>query len=89
MNEKYTEFNEEVNLGEQICLKIKHIYFANTAWNACYRKVGDKLIEIKAKARKCLAGMTEIEMLQILRNFSTNDIKDLMDEAKDTAIQRK
>ena len=86
MNEKYTEFNELVNLGERICITIKQLYFADTPWNECYRKVGDKFTEVKRKARKCLPQMNEKEMLKELRNFSTTDIEDMMDDAKEEAV---
>lgn len=89
MNEKYTEFNELVNLGEQVCVTIKQLYFQDMAWNACYRKVGDKFTEVKRKARQCLPQMNEKEMLTELRNFSTTDIEDMMDDATEKAIQGK
>ncbi len=87
MNEKHTEFNELVNLGEMICVKIKQLYFADKPWNECYRQVGYKFTEVKRKARIMLVGKTEKEMLKELRNFSTTDIEDMMDDAKEKAVQ--
>jgi len=88
MNEKYTEFQEIVSLSEPICTKIKQTYFPDHTWFHCYRKVADKFTEVKRKARIFLAHLTEKDMLKELRNFSSNDIKDLMDDAKDKAVQR-
>lgn len=89
MNEKYTEFTELVALSEPICIKIKQLYFPDTAWSECYRKVATKFTEVKRKARTMLVGMNEKEMLKELRNFSTTDIEDMMDDAKEKAVQRK
>lgn len=75
-----------MNLGEQVCVTIKHLYFPSTPWFECYRKVGDKFTEVKKKARKYLSQMSEKDMLKELRNFSTTDIKDMMDDAKEKAI---
>lgn len=88
MNEKYTEFNELVNLGELVCLRIKQTYFNNEPWNECYRKVAAKFTEVKRKARKYLSHMNEKEMLTELRNFSTTDIEEIMDDAKEAAVLR-
>ena len=79
----------EILLAEPICEKLKIIYFLNVPWNECYRKIGNKLTEVKRKARTMLVGMTEIEMLQHLRNFSTTDIEDMINDATEKAIQGK
>ena len=89
MNEKYTEFTELVALSEPICIKIKQLYFPDTSWFECYRKVAAKFTEVKRKARKCLPQMNEKEMLKELRNFSTTDIEDMMDDAKEEAVSGK
>lgn len=58
-------------------------------WPNCYRLVGAKFTEVKKKARKYLSQMSEKDMLKELRNFSTTDIEDMMDDAKEKAVQGK
>lgn len=78
-----------VALSEPVCVKIKQLYFPDATWFECYRRVAKKFTEVKAKARKYLVGKTEKEMLKELRNFSTTDIEDMMDDATETAVQGK
>jgi hypothetical protein len=89
LNKKYTEFNEQVALGEQICVKLKHIYYPETTGFDSYRAVAEKLTELKKKARLVLTHMTEVEILKQLRNFTTEDIKELMDDSEKAAVQGK
>lgn len=78
-----------VAFSEPICIKIKQLYFPDTTWFECYRRVATKFTDVKRKARKMLVGKTEEEMLKELRNFSTTDIEDMMDDAKEAAISGK
>lgn len=86
MNEKYTDFTEQVALGEQICIKLKQLYYPEATNFDSYRSVAGKLTELKKKARLVLTHMTEIEILKQLRNFTTEDIKELIenDERKES-----
>lgn len=80
MNEKYTKFNEQVVLGEQVCIKLKQIYWPDKTWDESYRDVAGKLTLLKQKARLLLKHMDEVEMLKTLRGFGHDDIKEVCDD---------
>lgn len=79
MNEKYTEFNEQAELGARICINLKQIYYPEMGGFESYRAVAEKLTQLKRKARLILAHMDEMEMLKTLRTFSTQDLQDILE----------
>ncbi len=78
--QKYREFNEQVELGAQICIKLKQIYYPHDSGYDSYRKIADKLTQLKQKARLVLAHLNEVEMLKTLRGFSHADLREMLDE---------
>lgn len=81
MNEKeYREFNDQMELGAQICIKLKQIYYPSDSGYDSYRKIAEKLTKLKQKARVILAHMNEVEMLRELRNFPEADLKEIIED---------
>lgn len=76
-----TPIDPEVLLGEEICTKLKNIYFKDTPFAQCVMKISLKFTELKQKAQKFFVGVNEVEMLQQLRAFTEEDIKEMMDDA--------
>lgn len=50
--------------------------------------MGEKLTDVKKATRKIFTTMTEIEMLKHLHNFTTEDIKELMDETENGQLDK-
>lgn len=69
---------QEINLGETVCRKLRAIYFSEIAWSECYRLVAQKFCELKVIARKFYADKNEIEMLMELSRYSSQDLQDMM-----------
>jgi hypothetical protein len=79
----------EITLGEQICIKIKNIYYRDICWSKCYRDVSNKFDQLKRVARKFYsvehktarfyANKEELEMLKKLSRYSEEAIKDAFD----------
>ena len=75
------EYNvqEVITLGSQVCAKLRTIYFSNEKWVVCYRSVADLFGNLKHEARKFYPDKNEVELLQELTKYSTNDITDALE----------
>lgn len=74
-----TQTTVEINLGAIVCKKIKSIYFADKEWVDCHRLVAQKFSEFKKKMRAFYTDKTEIELLDEIRKYSDDDIRDALD----------
>ncbi len=77
-----------INLGAPICQKLKDIFFPNETWFKSYKEVSKKFTELKVLARKFFSGKSDVEILQELGKYSTEDLMELMnlkdENAKET-----
>ena len=69
----------EITLGENICIKLKEIYFKDIPWVECYREVAKKLSELKVIGKKFYVDKNIIEVLTELNKYSHQDIIDAFD----------
>jgi hypothetical protein len=69
----------EINLGAEICQSLKRIYYQNDEWIECYEKVALKLSALKLKAKMLNKEKTDIDILMLLRTYSDDDLKDMLD----------
>lgn len=60
-----------------ICEKLKTFYHPETSWVECYKQIAEKFTVVKQKARKFYVGQSDIEILKELRNYSTDDLKEM------------
>lgn len=64
----------EINLGSQICVEIKRIFFPEVPWVECYLSVGDKFAELKQRMMKFSPMEDNIALLQELVKYSQQDL---------------
>lgn len=79
MNNKYTEFNHLVFIGERVCLRIKNIYFKDTPWFDCYRRVSKGFDKIRKNAKKFFICDNLEQVLIKVSNLPDEDIKILLE----------
>jgi hypothetical protein len=66
----------EITLGEDICRKLKGLYFADIPWIDCHQDVAKKFSALKVVARRFYVGLTETQMLEELARYQNQDIAD-------------
>ena len=76
---------EWINLGAQVCVKIKDKFYAHESWDKCYMKIAHDFTEIKKRARVYFSGKSETEMLKELAKYDHDDLKLLCMNFKDEA----
>ncbi len=67
----------EINLGAEICEKLKIIYFSNIAWPECYKDISIKFTELKKIMRKFYTEKSDLDILKELIKYDTMDIEDV------------
>jgi hypothetical protein len=65
-----------------VCEKLRIIYAKDIPWVKCSRYIGRQMYALKIRAMKFYADKTEIEVLQELSKYSTDDIKEMMSDEK-------
>jgi len=70
---------EEIEIGAEICKKLKSIYFDGLEWADACNRVADKFSTLKRIYRGLFPEKDEIEMLKELRNYSLKCIEDIFD----------
>ena len=78
--ERYPEFVRQVMLCRPLCLKLKQIYFNDVSWDKCYRKVGEKLTELKKNARNYYPNKNETQIIMELNRLSSNAIHNIVEQ---------
>ncbi len=79
MRPKYPEIYPEITLGENICRKLKEMYFSDKSWPECYKDVAKKLSELKTKMKQFYNVPSNEQALKILQTFSEKDIQEVFD----------
>lgn len=69
----------EIIKSASICSLIKRTYFADKTWFECYRLVGDKFTTLKASARQKYIGCDTDGILDILKEYDENDLREALD----------
>ena len=70
---------QEITLGENICQKLKEIYFKDIEWSKCYLEVAKKLTTVKQKMRKLHNTTDTLAVLKLLQKFTPEDLKEVLD----------
>lgn len=84
MNHKYPEWNAQVALGEQVCIRLKILYHPETPWADCYRKVGHLFTDLKKIARQFYTDKCELDILKELSRLSAEQLKVFFEHGNDT-----
>ncbi len=69
---------ELVNIGTQICERLKQIYFSDKPWAASHARISKGFSLLKQKARIYYPEMSELEMLKQISKYCDREIKELM-----------
>ena len=80
------EMRRCVNMGAEICNKIKSIYYPDVEWQAVYKDVAEKLTQFKCICRKMfnLTNKQDLELFEKVRRFSEEDVKEVFSIDKET-----
>ena len=73
------ESEVEIGLGTIICRTIKDIYFKGIPWDKCWKEVSTLFNDLKKAAEPFNKG-DKLEFLLMIKKFTHEDIKDLLDQ---------
>ncbi len=79
-DERYIQPYQYSELGVSPCKLLKRMYYPDLEWSEAVYLVAGKFTELKQKARKMLAHLTEWQMLQELSKMDEQGVKDILDE---------
>lgn len=66
-----------VNLGATVCDQLKTIFYPHIPWVTAVNFVAAMFTQLKIKMRAFYPDKTDIEILQEVCKYSSNDIKDI------------
>lgn len=69
--------------GEEVCEKLKMMYFAEIPWPECYMAIAGILTQLKKVIRVYYPQQDEVENMRKLRKFTADDIKEALALSKD------
>lgn len=69
---------EEINIGEELCIKLKRMYYKDTLWVDCHHKISADLTTIKKNAKKFYSLSSTLEALKKIRNVGVEDLDYLL-----------
>lgn len=72
--------HREINMGSEICGRIKRLRYANTPWGEVYKVIAKEFVTIKEKAKAFYPGEPILKLLANIRTWSDEDITDAMSE---------
>jgi len=70
---------DEITLGENVCEKIKDIYYPNEDWSKVLNEVAKKYYKLKILIQVSMKQQNEIEVLKLINYMDDNDIRDYLD----------
>jgi hypothetical protein len=76
---KTAHLRQEVELGANICTRIKRIYFSGKPWHECCSDVSSKFNIFKAMMKKFYTEKSMIAILIEVQRYSDKDIQDVFD----------
>lgn len=68
----------QINLGAQVCERLRIIYYKNKKWTECHKEVSKDFSRLKEIAKKFYTDLTEHEILVELNRYNDSDILDAM-----------
>lgn len=74
---------KEINLGVDVCKKLKDIYFADSSWNDCHQKVSQKFTVFKKILRKFYSESNNVELLKRIKLFDTLSFQEVFEMETD------
>lgn len=78
MSNKDLLVQREIMLGENVCVKIKNIYFKELPWANCYKDVAHKFSMLKSVACKFYPEKNKIDILLEICKYNEQDIIDAL-----------
>ena len=76
------EVKKIIDLGSIICANIKRTYYPKVAWEKCRGDITNKFTLLK-KITRPMYDVDDIRLLEILLNFSAQDLRDVLDGIQD------
>lgn len=73
-----SNIKEEIELGAEICARIKKLLFPQDLWVNVYKKVAAKFTEMKKKAIIYFPGLEKLELLKKIRGLMDRDFSEAL-----------
>ncbi|HMH11460.1 MAG TPA: hypothetical protein VK553_12155 [Candidatus Nitrosopolaris rasttigaisensis] len=70
--------NPEITLGEEVCLRLKSIYFSHVHWAECVNEVANMFTKLKKIGRIYHPDLKNDELIKCFRKWTNEDIKEAL-----------
>ena len=70
---------KEINLGAEVCARVKRLRYSNTTWIECKDNVAIDFTTIKRRARDIYPGEHILKILANIRSWSDTDLVDVFE----------
>lgn len=70
---------QEINLGAEVCSRIKRLRYDALPWVDCYKQIADDFTRVKNNARVIYPGQLIIKILANIRSWSDTDLVDVFE----------